>query len=616
MNARNLNDLNARTRKVTLCCPMTPKTLFLCLFILMAGCTSFKQKKVKSARPSDLNTFVAQATKVIHREMAKNKIVGLSIAMVDGQSVVWDKGFGLRNKHLKLPSNTNTVYRAGSISKLFTALAVMQLADKKRLQLDDSITKYLPDLQINSRFTDSNMTIRSLLTHHSGLPTDYIDGMWHAPQRELQSLIPALNQEYTVLPVNKIYHYSNIAFSLLGSIIERVSGQPYANYIETLIFDKLEMHSSNMSGELDLRNPNVSFSFIKKQAIVSTPTRDISATGINTTVSDLSKFIKWSLRANELGQHAILSKRAFHEMLAQQNVDQPLNFSKRMGLGWKYYDNYLGTTDVYGHDGRTIAQSALLLIEPKSKIGVVVLANSPSEKGGVYTIARELMRAYYTFKTQKAIIWRTKLNPSEPYDPPFDIAGRYATTLGLISIEQKRRKPNEYRVSALGRRFKLKPDDEYPSTYRLSYRLWGLFPIDLGWLGRIRIRQEWVDGESVLVGYSGTQKTFMGNQIKKSEIPTSWLNRLGRYYPKNNLQPEVFKIEYIELTRDNTFLLAHVKMKNGQALVHAITPISDTEAIVSGIGRSLGATLFLDQENHAGSAFRYLGVNFHTSDKN
>ena len=109
--------------------------------------------------------------------MKANRIIGLSIALVDDQSVVWEQGFGFADKEKKLPATPETIYRLGSISKLFTATAAMQLADQGKLDIDKPVEVYLPEFSIKSRFTDAHaITPRNIMTHHSGLPRDYLKG--------------------------------------------------------------------------------------------------------------------------------------------------------------------------------------------------------------------------------------------------------------------------------------------------------------------------------------------------------------------------------------------------------------------------------------------------------
>ena len=116
---------------------------------------------------------------LIKKEMKRNNITGLSIALVDGQKVVWSAGFGYADKVNNIPATSQTVYGAGSISKLFTATATMQLAEQGKIDIDKPLQTCLPRFSIKTRFPDAGpITPRNIMTHHSGLPSDLRKGMW------------------------------------------------------------------------------------------------------------------------------------------------------------------------------------------------------------------------------------------------------------------------------------------------------------------------------------------------------------------------------------------------------------------------------------------------------
>ncbi len=586
------------------------KYLVIALLFLLTGCANLDKTSQKYSEPTNLSDLIEYSRSVIKREQEKSKIVGLSIALVDHDEIIWSDGFGYSDFKNKIKANTTTQYRAGSISKIVTTIAILQLVDDGILELDAPITHYIPEFSIGNRFgKNSEITIRSMLTHHSGLPTNYLRGMWANPQVSLNSLVESLNNEYTTHPTNKAFSYSNVAFSLLGIIVERSSKQDFQSYIKTNIFKPLHIKNSDFLNHQESNSHNSTKSYLNLKEIDKFATRDTPATGLNSDVLDLSKLIIWVNTFKLTNEKTLLSSTIFDEMFLYQNSDVPLDFTKRRALGWAFYDNYLGDVNVYGHDGRTVAQSSLLLIEPKSKIGIVVLANSPSENGGVYKIGREILRKYYKIKTRKNIHWLPSSYPNDQTNSTVELSGNYASTLGLINIKPKN-KHNSYKVKALGRRLNLKKDKKHSSTFRLSYRLFGLFPIDLGWIGRLKIRAEEVDDTEVLVGYIGSEKRLLGTKISPQKIIQSWKNRVGYYKPKENLQPEIHKIKYIKLFYKKDLFYALVKLKTGEKILHAITTINDKEAIVTGLGRRLGDTLFLESEIENKVKIRYLGISF------
>src|SRR5215831_2018340 len=114
-------------------------------------------------------------TDVIEQAMQKHGVTGLSLAVVDDQQVVWVQGFGYADATHSIPATPDTVYRVGSLSELFTAIAAMQLAERGIIDLDRPLQTYVPEFAIHSRFADPEpITLRHLMSHHAGLPTNYL----------------------------------------------------------------------------------------------------------------------------------------------------------------------------------------------------------------------------------------------------------------------------------------------------------------------------------------------------------------------------------------------------------------------------------------------------------
>lgn len=122
---------------------------------------------------------INEMTSYINRHMAEQQVTGLSIALVDDQRLVWARGFGYADKENGYPAAADTIYEIGSNTKTFTAAAIMRLQDEGRLDIDQPLTRYLPGFSIHQRFSSSApITLRSMLTHHSGIPGDFFNGGW------------------------------------------------------------------------------------------------------------------------------------------------------------------------------------------------------------------------------------------------------------------------------------------------------------------------------------------------------------------------------------------------------------------------------------------------------
>ena len=143
----------------------------------LAGCTVVPPRPTSVSR-GDYASTQAYVTRLIQYEMNKNAVPGLSIALVDDQHVVWAEGFGDADVARKIPASAETIYRVGSISKLFTATAAMQLVEQGQLDIDQPLQKYLPGFAPKTHLQQAAITPRQLMTHHSGLARDRFKGFF------------------------------------------------------------------------------------------------------------------------------------------------------------------------------------------------------------------------------------------------------------------------------------------------------------------------------------------------------------------------------------------------------------------------------------------------------
>ena len=191
----------------------------------------------------------------VSSEMARQHIPGLAIGIYRRGHILLSKGYGLANVELSVPVHPETVFQSGSVGKQFVAAAIMMLVEERKLSLDDSIAKYFPD----SPPTWSRIRIKNLLSHTSGL-AEYESDERTGPQGdfylrrdftddELLKKIEALPIEW---PVGEKWDYRNTNYLLLGLVIQKASGKPYAEYLDERIFKPLGMTSTRLISERDI----------------------------------------------------------------------------------------------------------------------------------------------------------------------------------------------------------------------------------------------------------------------------------------------------------------------------------------------------------------------------
>jgi CubicO group peptidase (beta-lactamase class C family) len=556
----------------------------------------------KSAIPHKKNTYAKtkqNISSVISKKMRKRNIMGLSIALVDDQQIVWAEGFGYADKANKKPAAPETVYMVGSISRLFTGIAVMQLAEQGKIDIDRPLKTYLPEFSIKTRYADAGpITPRSVMTHHSGLPITFMKGMWtRNPARlpELRKgytrLVHKITDEYTTSPPNFIFSYSELGMSLLGHMVEKVSGKDFVSYMDESVLGPIGMTHSSFWPTTSI-NTLLSKVYKKGKEIRPTFNRDLPAASLHSNVLDMSRFMMMVFANGKVGERQILRPETMAEMLRPQNSKVPLDFNLRIGLIWMLNRtgrqlDYAGTAAL--QDGSIGEFRSMLIILPEHKLGVVLLANSPPISSLLYIAVRAL---------RSAVEEKTGLTPPKPKPSPIvslsneelrTWEGRYASILGIVSFRVK----GKYLQGSLkGNSFRLLPHAD--GTFSPRYLLFGFIPIKVSVMQNMRLSFAEIEGRKVVTLYSYGMFKGIGEKIQpgSASIPRAWLNRLGAYEIMNAGDDELFfkniKLRYNSglLIFDATILMA----KNLKASV-ALAPVSDTEAVIRGLGSFMGETI-------------------------
>jgi CubicO group peptidase (beta-lactamase class C family) len=315
----------------------------------------------------------------IESQMAYRGQPGLSMGVIYDQELIWAKGFGYADLASKKAATPTTVYRIASITKLFTATAIMQLRDEGKLQLDDPVTRHLPWFQVQNSFADApEITIRQLLTHTSGLPREAAFPYWvdrNFPTIEaIREKLP--NQEVAIAPESK-WKYSNLALTLAGEVVAAASGIPYVDYIQSQILDPLEMNNTFVQIKPD--NPLLATGYHrrlpdnKRQIGAYTDMKGITpAANMASNVEDLAKFAMLQFRSGPRQGKQILKGSSLREMQRVHWLSS--NWQTGRGLGffvWKVDDFTLA-----GHGGALEGYRTDLQVIPAEKIGFVVLTNA------------------------------------------------------------------------------------------------------------------------------------------------------------------------------------------------------------------------------------------------
>jgi len=539
---------------------------------------------------------------LIRAAQDKYQVPGISLALVQGGRTLWLEGFGYADKEIGARVTPDTAFRVGSLTKPFTALAVLQLAEQGELDIDQPLAGYLPEFSIRSRFdaVGKPITVRSVICHHAGLPTDLNKGMWTGqPYQEVASL---LEEEYAAFPPFMVFSYSNVGYTLLGHMLEEVSGIPYPEYMRRHLFEPLGMESTGFS-QLGA-GPLMAKGYRNGRPLALLPIRDLPAHGISTTAAGLDAFMRMFLTGGSLDGKRIIAHETLEEMVEPQNADVPLDLDIINGLGWFLeQDRIPGSGPMVRHGGTTLAFAAELVLLPQHELGVAVLANADGSRFIVSRLAEEILTRTLSGMPDSRLPsvllaeWDRRRVESEPGE----IAGNYATDFGLISI-----KPEDAKLCAcmVGKTVDLIP---YPNDwFGLGRDAGGALPPGFMALAKMRFQTRVIDGREVVVAKHGDKVSILGDKVPESPIPDAWLARVGKYELLNPDEDFPLTDPRIRL-RDGQLCMSYRLPKLSPKTIQVpIRPISDTEAIILGLGRTRGETLRVTREDGA-ERVRYSG---------
>jgi len=556
--------------------------------ILLSGCTNApKAPSVHDLIDGDYSVVIDYLREYIPYAMKKHDITGMSVALVDDQKIVWSDGFGFADKSAAIVATDKHLYRAGSVSKLFTALAVMKLVQDSRLKLDAPIRDSVPEFNLKSRFgMVEAITLRNILSHHSGIPGDILDGMWAHEPDSFKTVASRLHRYYAASPPNTVSAYSNAGFSVAGHAVENASGLPFSDYVRDTLLVPMGMTQSNI--RMNTSSNLVAKSYWKGEEVQELGLRDLPAGGLVTTVRDLSKLIVLA-NANGFHRTQILEPETMQQMLRVQRYDSIYEIDGRNGIGWQYFDGLLNNQyAAVGHRGQALAHSASLMMTPELKLGVVLLANSPNRSNGLAEITGEMLRAAHAVKTATDLDSIPEVEKTTLPGTEANFDGKFVSEAGYIEVVKQ---AQDYQVNALGRKLTLSPDKN--GTFRLRFNLLGLVPINLPQFASTSFYAREVAGVKLLIAKTPSKTHVFATPAKFQPRVPEWDSRLGNYKIENPLEAEIpyAKLDGATLGYENEFYHLTLNTPIGKLQI-PLTIVNESEVIIQGFGRRLGETIF------------------------
>lgn len=342
---------------------------------------------------------------VVLKIMSNNKIPGLSIGIVRDNKLFYEKGYGSQEINKQEPIDSFTNFLTCSISKLFTATAIMQLVEQGKIDITKKLTDYIPDFEMkDERY--KNITIEQMLTHTSGLPNIF-DRNYIEPKNDIVALTEFAhklkNEKLSFEPGVQLSAetYSNTGYDILGLVIEKVTHKTYSDYVTENILHPARMDSSsffcnniNDKRRSKPHHKNWLTGKVKVSNYYPDIPQDKPCGNLNSCSYDLSRWMLYNLSVYNSNDSTktIIQKNTLTDMWSTKR--EISGFKTSIGLGWWIFDSPKYGKYVF-HVGNDPGYSATLIISPENNFGIVVLCNALYPKEIVWnTIPFEIMNLF------------------------------------------------------------------------------------------------------------------------------------------------------------------------------------------------------------------------------
>ncbi len=330
-----------------------------------------------SDTPPALAAIIAKYRESIRNSMAKQHVPGLAIALVFDGKLVWAEGFGVTDGPASLPVTPDTAFSVQSISKTFTATAIMRAVSEGRLSLDAPLTAYLPSFTVRSRFEqhpEAKITLRLLLAHRAGFTHEAPRGSNFERSASFAEHIASIGETWLRFPVGQRYAYSNLGVDLAGHVLEVAYRRPFADVMAEALFEPLGLRDTTVDVAAIRANASKAIGHASGYEQVPVGMAMVPAGGIYASVTDLARFMAYHLGRGKVGPKGLIDRKVLDAMYEPCCAGQRSFY----GLGIMSTDSRFGRIDIatFGHSGGGDGFLSDMYWYGELGLGIAVLTNS------------------------------------------------------------------------------------------------------------------------------------------------------------------------------------------------------------------------------------------------
>lgn len=332
-----------------------------------------------SDTPSErLQARLRAADAWLGRRLEQEAVPGAAVAVLHDQTLLWLKGFGHGDAARTLPATGDTRFGICSISKLFTAIAAMQLRDAGRIELDAPISRYLPWYR-PADDAEAPVTARALLSHVSGLPREAGQPYWATRLFPDRAQLPGRAPAMPAAAPFRYFDYSNYGMVLLGEIVARRSGLDYDAYVRRRLLDPIGLADTATQWPRALYGRGFAVGYGARNGRGERkplPFYEIKAlgpaAGISSSAADLARFAAWQFRVLDGKEDGVLRAATLRDMQRIHWVS-PDSPDESWGLGFRVFRH--GEETLVGHDGGCPGFNSSFILRPQDRTAVIMLVN-------------------------------------------------------------------------------------------------------------------------------------------------------------------------------------------------------------------------------------------------
>ena len=351
------------------------KFLLLIFLVFITACEN-RSGHIRASK--EYREVASKLTDAVNYEMSDKDLNAVSLVLVDDQEILWARGYGYEDLGRQSKADANTVYRVGSVSKLFTDIGIMQLVEKGELDLDAPITNYLPEFRPRNRFK-KDITLRQLMSHRSGLLREPLVGNYFADDEPtLEATVKSIIDSDVVYEPESKIKYSNGGIATVGYVLERLKNEPFASYLRENVLLPMGLTQSAFEPLPDITDRLADATMWSYDGrVFDAPTFELGmspAGSMYAPVVDLGQFMKVLFNGGAGPSEQVIKEETLQLMLTSQfNEGKDQRHNVGFGIGFSLSEQ-AGYKRV-GHGGAVYGFSTQLYALPEVKLGVAITSS-------------------------------------------------------------------------------------------------------------------------------------------------------------------------------------------------------------------------------------------------